>query len=183
VGEFAFPVDFVVLDIEVEDSFLILGRPFLNTSKATIDMQEGILTLNVGEKTHAFHLAQLRNHVNGDSSDSEDDEVNEDNCLGDLFNEEDEAILEDANKEDSLLKSFAMIEGDLKPALKPPRRRGHGGEGAKRRCRLRSANQAKKGTKNAQVAFNKVTPCFKEGDKVLIVASPLSLVPGKLLTR
>ncbi|CAN0847902.1 hypothetical protein LINGRAHAP2_LOCUS5231 [Linum grandiflorum] len=76
-----------------------------------------------------------------------------------------------------------MIEGERKPTPKPPRRHRHGGVGAKRRRRLRRENQAKEGTKNAQVPFNKVTLCFKEGDKVLIAASPLSLVPGKLLTR
>ncbi|XP_015954605.1 uncharacterized protein LOC107478964 [Arachis duranensis] len=41
-GEFIFPVDFVVLDMEEEaNTSIILGRPFLATAGAIIDIQKG----------------------------------------------------------------------------------------------------------------------------------------------
>ena len=51
VDELIFPVDFTVLDMEEdEDIPLILGRPFLATGKALIDVGEGKLTLRALEK-------------------------------------------------------------------------------------------------------------------------------------
>ena len=48
VGKFIFPVDFVVLDMEEDKKVpLILGRPFLATSRALIDVEKGELTLRV----------------------------------------------------------------------------------------------------------------------------------------
>ncbi|XP_023747784.1 uncharacterized protein LOC111895977 [Lactuca sativa] len=39
VDKFVFPADFIVLDMEVDPQVpIILGRPFLNTATATIDM-------------------------------------------------------------------------------------------------------------------------------------------------
>ena len=39
VDKFIFPIDFVVLDMEEDDKVpLILGRPFLATSRAFIDV-------------------------------------------------------------------------------------------------------------------------------------------------
>ena len=41
---------------------LLLGRPFLATGAALIDMQKGILTLRVGEETADFNFVRsLRN--------------------------------------------------------------------------------------------------------------------------
>ena len=41
---------------------MVLGRPFLATGAALIDMQKGILTLRVGEETDDFNLIRsLRN--------------------------------------------------------------------------------------------------------------------------
>ncbi|KAK9075476.1 hypothetical protein SSX86_003800 [Deinandra increscens subsp. villosa] len=49
VGNFVFPIDFVILDMD-EDEYipLILGRPFLATSRAIIDVYDGKLTLRTG---------------------------------------------------------------------------------------------------------------------------------------
>ena len=63
VGKFIFPTDFIILDMD-EDSQapLLLGRPFLATEGALINMQKGILTLKVGEETADFNLIRsLRN--------------------------------------------------------------------------------------------------------------------------
>ncbi|XP_016173218.1 uncharacterized protein LOC107615688 [Arachis ipaensis] len=52
IGEFIFPNDFVILDIEEEGhNSIILGRPFLATARAIIDIEKGEMTLRVhGEK-------------------------------------------------------------------------------------------------------------------------------------
>ncbi|KAI3807563.1 hypothetical protein L1987_23493 [Smallanthus sonchifolius] len=59
VGNFVFPVDFVILDMEVGDKVpLILGRPFLRTAKAMIDVFDGKLTLRVGDEVLTFNAVE-----------------------------------------------------------------------------------------------------------------------------
>ena len=57
VDKFIFLVDFVVLDME-EDNVapIILGRPFLATGQALIDVKNGELTLRVGDEQVMFNL-------------------------------------------------------------------------------------------------------------------------------
>ncbi|GJS44883.1 reverse transcriptase domain-containing protein [Tanacetum coccineum] len=51
VGKFQFPADFVVVDFEPDPRVpLILGRCFLKTSHALIDVYEGEITLRVGKE-------------------------------------------------------------------------------------------------------------------------------------
>ena len=58
-GKFIFPVDFVVLDFKEDENIpLILGMPFLYTSKAIIDVYDGILTLRVGKESCKFDVYQ-----------------------------------------------------------------------------------------------------------------------------
>ncbi|XP_025652502.1 uncharacterized protein [Arachis hypogaea] len=55
VGEFIFPADFVVLDMEEESkTSIILGRPFLATAGAIIDVQKGELVLRLHEEKIVF---------------------------------------------------------------------------------------------------------------------------------
>lgn len=57
VDKFYFPVDFVVLDMDEDKEMpLILGRPFLATSKALIDMEEGKMIFRVGDDQVTFHV-------------------------------------------------------------------------------------------------------------------------------
>ncbi|XP_074299797.1 uncharacterized protein LOC141630964 [Silene latifolia] len=58
IGKFFIPVDFIVLDM-TEDSQIpiILGRPFLHTVGAIIDVKKGRLTLEVGDDRVTFNLA------------------------------------------------------------------------------------------------------------------------------
>ena len=57
VGKFIFPTDFVVLDMEEDsDVPLILGRPFLATGGAIIDVQSGGLTLRVNKEQMTFNI-------------------------------------------------------------------------------------------------------------------------------
>ncbi|XP_058010230.1 uncharacterized protein LOC131183748 [Hevea brasiliensis] len=58
VNKFIFPVDFVVLDmVEDKEVPLILGRPFLATSKALIDVHKGTLTFRVGHEEVKFNVS------------------------------------------------------------------------------------------------------------------------------
>nr|GFB09829.1 reverse transcriptase domain-containing protein [Tanacetum cinerariifolium] len=58
-GSFHFPADFVVVDFDVDPLVsLILGRSFLKTERALIDVFEGELTLRVGKKAIIFNLDQ-----------------------------------------------------------------------------------------------------------------------------
>ncbi|GJR46065.1 RNA-directed DNA polymerase, eukaryota [Tanacetum coccineum] len=55
IGKFIFPIDFVILDIPEDDDVpLILGRPFLSTAHAKIDVFKRKITLRVGEEKLVF---------------------------------------------------------------------------------------------------------------------------------
>ncbi|KAL0411056.1 UNVERIFIED_CONTAM: hypothetical protein Slati_3695300 [Sesamum latifolium] len=57
VGNFIIPVDFIVLDMEEDVNMpLILGRPFIATSRALIDMQKGQLTFRVNDEHVVFNV-------------------------------------------------------------------------------------------------------------------------------
>nr|GEY95871.1 reverse transcriptase domain-containing protein [Tanacetum cinerariifolium] len=59
VGKFHFPADFVVVDFDADPRVpLILGRSFLKTERALIDVFEGELTLRVGKEAITFNLDQ-----------------------------------------------------------------------------------------------------------------------------
>ena len=59
VDKFIFPADFVVLDMEEDQEVpLILGRPFLATGRALIDVQKGELTLRVNKEEVMFNIYQ-----------------------------------------------------------------------------------------------------------------------------
>nr|GFB12371.1 reverse transcriptase domain-containing protein [Tanacetum cinerariifolium] len=59
VGSFHFPANFVVVDFDADPQVpLILGRSFLKTGRALIDVFEGELTLRVGKEAITFNLDQ-----------------------------------------------------------------------------------------------------------------------------
>nr|GEV26949.1 reverse transcriptase domain-containing protein [Tanacetum cinerariifolium] len=59
VGLFHFPADFVVVDFEPDPRVpLILGRCFLKTSQALIDVHKGELTLRIGNEAITYNLDQ-----------------------------------------------------------------------------------------------------------------------------
>ncbi|XP_021744662.1 uncharacterized protein LOC110710645 [Chenopodium quinoa] len=61
VGNFTIPVDFIVLGM-TEDALtpIILGRPFLATGGAIINVREGKLTLNVGDDEFCLTIDHKR---------------------------------------------------------------------------------------------------------------------------
>nr|GFC38043.1 reverse transcriptase domain-containing protein [Tanacetum cinerariifolium] len=59
VGVFQFPADFVVVDFEPDPEVpLILGRCFLKTSRASIDVHKGELTMRIGNEAITYNLDQ-----------------------------------------------------------------------------------------------------------------------------
>ncbi|XP_061345885.1 uncharacterized protein LOC133291615, partial [Gastrolobium bilobum] len=64
VDKFIFPVDFVILDMEEEDteSPLLLGRPFLATARSLIDVEQGKLMLRVNEETVTIDVFEAIKH-------------------------------------------------------------------------------------------------------------------------
>ncbi|GJR66699.1 reverse transcriptase domain-containing protein [Tanacetum coccineum] len=66
VRSFHFPTDFVVVDFEVDPRVpLILGRSFLRTDHALIDVYEGELILRDGNEQIIFHVnGTTKKHVN-----------------------------------------------------------------------------------------------------------------------
>ncbi|WVZ58743.1 hypothetical protein U9M48_008983 [Paspalum notatum var. saurae] len=55
IRNFLIPVDFVVLDIEIDaKTLLILGRPFLSTAEASIDVGAGEVHLNINGMRETF---------------------------------------------------------------------------------------------------------------------------------
>ncbi|XP_050916369.1 uncharacterized protein LOC127131494 [Lathyrus oleraceus] len=60
IGQFYIPTDFAIMDIK-EDSHIpiILGRPFLATAGAIIDVKKGRVTFKVGEEKVEFLLAKF----------------------------------------------------------------------------------------------------------------------------
>ena len=65
VGKFIFPVDFVIMQMEEDTQVpLLLGRPFLATGAALIDVHKGELTLRVGNEAVHFNINRSLEHPN-----------------------------------------------------------------------------------------------------------------------
>ncbi|GKD64728.1 reverse transcriptase domain-containing protein, partial [Tanacetum coccineum] len=63
VGKFHFPIDFVVVDFEVDPRVpLILGRSFLRTGRALIDVYGEEITLLVDNEAVTFNLDQTKRY-------------------------------------------------------------------------------------------------------------------------
>ena len=63
VDKFIFQDDFIILDMEEDKEILItLGRPFLATSRALINLQKGELSLRVQEEEVTFNVCNAIKH-------------------------------------------------------------------------------------------------------------------------
>ncbi|PWA99517.1 hypothetical protein CTI12_AA005950 [Artemisia annua] len=63
VGKFIFPADFVILDMDEDVQVpIILGRSFLMTSKALIDVFDKKVTLRVGDESMVFDISESMKH-------------------------------------------------------------------------------------------------------------------------
>ena len=65
IGKFFAPVDFIVADIEFDEAVpIILGRPFLATVGALINVKEGFMTFDIGGELIEFRFNQLLKGAN-----------------------------------------------------------------------------------------------------------------------
>ena len=63
VDKFIFPTDFIVLDMEEDKEIpIILGRPFLATGRAMVDVQWGELKLRVRDNEVKFNVFEAVRH-------------------------------------------------------------------------------------------------------------------------
>ena len=63
VEKFIFPADFIVLDMEEDkDIPIILGKPFLATGRALIDVYKGELKLRVQDDEVTFNVFKAMKH-------------------------------------------------------------------------------------------------------------------------
>jgi len=63
VGEFIFPADFVILDTEKEgNNSIILGRPFLATARAVIDVEKGEMIFRVHNEEMVINVFKSMKH-------------------------------------------------------------------------------------------------------------------------
>ncbi|XP_015948984.1 uncharacterized protein LOC107473906 [Arachis duranensis] len=63
VGEFIFPADFVISDTEEEgNNSIILGRPFLATTRAIIDVEKGEKFFRVHNEQMIINVFKLIQH-------------------------------------------------------------------------------------------------------------------------
>ncbi|GKV13738.1 hypothetical protein SLEP1_g24722 [Rubroshorea leprosula] len=69
VDKFIFPVDFIVLDMKEDFEMpLILGRPFLATGKALIDVQQRKLSLRIHDEEIVFNVFDAMKNCDHDGS-------------------------------------------------------------------------------------------------------------------
>ncbi|XP_070007587.1 uncharacterized protein [Nicotiana sylvestris] len=65
VDKFILPSHFVILDCEVDfEVSIILGRPFLATRKALVNVEAGELTFRVGDEKVVFHICKSMREPN-----------------------------------------------------------------------------------------------------------------------
>ncbi|XP_057247562.1 uncharacterized protein LOC130589929 [Beta vulgaris subsp. vulgaris] len=61
VGKFLIPCDFVVMEMEEDANVpIILGRPFLATAEAIIDMKKGKITFEIGDEKMEYTLTNSK---------------------------------------------------------------------------------------------------------------------------
>ncbi|GJS98730.1 reverse transcriptase domain-containing protein [Tanacetum coccineum] len=103
VGKFTFLVDFVILDMEEDSKVpLILGRPFLHTADAVIQVKQRQLNLGVETERIIFNIdsAMKQSYSNNDTCFSID-------VIDEILKEDFDALLDEGSK---ILHS---IEGTL----------------------------------------------------------------------
>ncbi|XP_016167652.1 uncharacterized protein LOC107610089 [Arachis ipaensis] len=65
VGDFIFPADFVILDMEEDkNASIILGRPFLATARALTNVEKGELVLRVNEEEIVLNVFEALQYPN-----------------------------------------------------------------------------------------------------------------------
>ncbi|GJW51634.1 reverse transcriptase domain-containing protein [Tanacetum coccineum] len=94
VGEFTFPADFVILEMEEDSKVpLLLGRPFLHTTDAVIRVKQKQLNLGVGTERMIFNIDSAMKH-----SYSNDDTCFSIDVIDEILEEDFDDLLDEGNK-------------------------------------------------------------------------------------
>nr|GFA62515.1 reverse transcriptase domain-containing protein [Tanacetum cinerariifolium] len=121
VGTFHFPADFVVVDFDADPQVpLILGRSFLKTGRALIDVFDGELTLHVGKEAITFNL-NLTSRYSANYNDMTENHIDvidmacEEYSNSDFLLEEVDAFLalDDDPTSPKVDQSYVDSEGDI----------------------------------------------------------------------
>ncbi|GJZ46343.1 reverse transcriptase domain-containing protein [Tanacetum coccineum] len=118
VGKFQFLADFVVVDFDANPRVpLILGRSFLKTGRALIDVYEGELTLYVGKEAVTFNLDQTSRY----SSNYDDNSVNQIDVIDMACEEYSQEVLSfsDVIANGNLTPYYDLIVSTSSPTLTP----------------------------------------------------------------
>ncbi|KAJ9560618.1 hypothetical protein OSB04_005778 [Centaurea solstitialis] len=127
VDKFIFPADFLVLDFEADRNCpIIVGRPFLATGRALIDVQKGELTMRVNDQQVTFNLFKTLKY-NGEIEDcsaitlSDDLEINSIRCplSGDNVTTEVDCADDFENTEVEELAAFEQLDFKDRSAQPP----------------------------------------------------------------
>ncbi|GJS88534.1 reverse transcriptase domain-containing protein [Tanacetum coccineum] len=118
VGKFHFPTDFVVVDFDADPQVpLILGRSFLRTGRALIDVYGKEITLRVNDEAVTFNLNQTMRY----SSTYDDMSVNRINVIDVACEKYAQEVLGFSNKSmgGNPIPAFEPIISDSSPSLTP----------------------------------------------------------------
>ncbi|KAL4306904.1 hypothetical protein AHAS_Ahas16G0224900 [Arachis hypogaea] len=155
VGEFFLPADFVILDIgEDANDSLILGRPFLATERALIDVEKGELVLRMREDYLVFKVFGPLHHSDEGGT-----------CTkGELTTSSLQGPLTDA-KQSLLFKPLLVGTNKISPDIKP-------------KFGVGSASSTKEGVPKKKVPrgwrIKKISSeDFSPGIKVIFIKSPI----------
>ncbi|GJW24759.1 reverse transcriptase domain-containing protein [Tanacetum coccineum] len=117
VGKFTFPADFVVVDYEVDPRIpLILGRPFLRTAHALVDVHGKKLTLRVRDEELVFNIESTLKHPQKDG----DESINQIDILDTTCEDHFHEVLNLINPmSGSITPSSDLVDVSLPPSLTP----------------------------------------------------------------
>ncbi|KAL4329614.1 hypothetical protein AHAS_Ahas13G0317700 [Arachis hypogaea] len=160
VDNFIYPADFVVLDSDGDDGdSIILGRPFLATARAIIDIEQGELTLRMHDKSVTLKVLPEAQFSNRRRDSMEIDKVIHNNIPRQKIVQKDEKVQEN-------IGVLATEKRD--PQGKPTAR-----EERSAKERMKRRNKTKRGWKNMKIP----TEGLSKGDKVQLIYQPLGTSP------
>ncbi|RYR48702.1 hypothetical protein Ahy_A07g034759 isoform B [Arachis hypogaea] len=187
VGKYFLPTDFVVMDME--ESYLhpiILGRPFLATTRALIDVEQGELILTIHDEHLTFHVFKPTSESELEPKELKDDHSN-------MCTKESNSKSVAEPLKQSLVNKQEIQEiqqpGELKKELKPQELRGATNKelpdtvitGASLEEEERVVKKLSRGWRNKKI----LTEGFSPGDKVISAHHPptpphLPTIPSQL---
>ncbi|CAJ2640369.1 unnamed protein product [Trifolium pratense] len=126
VGGFVFPADFVVLDMEEDKNWepLLLGRPFLATGRALIDVELGELMFRTDGEQILFNVFEAMKQHDDDTQCFRIEVVDE--VIEDIFKSNKAAMGWTISDLKGISPTFCMhkikLEAEFKPVVQPQRR-------------------------------------------------------------